>query len=241
MLRSWDEHGHKGTNGTCDDTATLALHVITSAGFGISYPFQGGLRIIQKGHTMLYREALSTILNNIVLVFLLPHKLLSPKYVPLRLSYLSRAVQEYKNYLLEMVDKERDLVLNGEYGADNLMSSLVRASEEDKATTMNGGSKNGLSDDEVLGNLFIYNFAGHETTANTLAFAILLLGAFPEQQEWIREEIEHVIGRHGNPDDWTYETNFPRLKRCLAVMVSRHRIWAVPRLKLNSSNYSMKH
>ena len=222
MLRSWHNHDQKGTKNTYDDTTILALHVLTSAGFGISYPFEGGLQTVQEGHTMLYGEALSAILKDIILVFLLPHKMLASPYVPSRLNYASRAVQEFSKYLLEMVNKERDLALNRECGADNLMSSLVRASEEDKATTMSGSSKNGLSDDEVLGNLFIYNFAGHETTANALAFAILLLAAFPKQQDWIREEIEHVLGNWGAPEHMKYETVFPRLKRCLAVMVSWH-------------------
>ena len=52
---------------------------------------------------------------------------------------------------------------------DNLLSSLVEA-------TRAGSDGQGLSESEVLGNVFIFMFAGHETTAGTLAYALALLG-----------------------------------------------------------------
>ena len=35
--------------------------------------------------------------------------------------------------------------------------------------------RNSLTDEEIFGNLFIYNLAGHETTAKTLAYAVALM------------------------------------------------------------------
>jgi cytochrome P450 len=76
-----------------------------------------------------------------------------------------------------------------------------------------------LNDTEALGNLLIYSIGGHETTATALAFSILLLAAYPEWQNWIGEEIRAVIQGQGSPEMLEYEKLFPRLKRCLAVMV----------------------
>ncbi|KAF9889986.1 hypothetical protein FE257_006666 [Aspergillus nanangensis] len=47
-----------------------------------------------------------------------------------------------------------------------------------------------LSKEEVQGNLFLFMFAGHETTANTLVYIIHLLAIFPEWQDWIGDEID---------------------------------------------------
>lgn len=39
-------------------------------------------------------------------------------------------------------------------------------------------------------------------------------------QQWIREELNVVFEGNGNVEDWDHEKAFPKLKRCLALMVS---------------------
>jgi cytochrome P450 len=77
----------------------------------------------------------------------------------------------------------------------------------------------GLSVDEIFGNIFVINFAGHDTTANTLAFTMILLAANPEVQDWVREEVRRVT-KAMDVADWDYERLFPQLTRCRAVLVS---------------------
>ena len=112
---------------------------------------------------------------------------------------------------MDLFDKERKLDLQKRVGGDNLLSALIRSTGED--------SKGGLNDAEVLGNLIIYSIAGHETTAGTLSYSILLLAAYPEWQDWIAEEIHTVLQGQKSPEIWGYEKLFPQLKRCLAVLV----------------------
>lgn len=38
-----------------------------------------------------------------------------------------------------------------------------------------------LSEEELIGNVFLFLFAGHETTAHTLAFALGLLAIYPDE------------------------------------------------------------
>ena len=80
-------------------------------------------------------------------------------------------------------------------------------------------TRQGLTDEEIFGNIFAFNLAGHETTANTLATSLVLLAANPECQAWLVEEVQHVLGNSGGMEDWKYDECFPNLKRCLAVMV----------------------
>jgi cytochrome P450 len=71
--------------------------------------------------------------------------------------------------------------------------------------------------DEIFGNIFVINFAGHDTTANTLAFT--LLASNQEDQDWVREEVRRVT-KGMDVTDWDYEKLFPQLMRCHAVLVS---------------------
>jgi cytochrome P450 len=61
--------------------------------------------------------------------------------------------------------KETKASLNGERA--DLLHNLVRASLFDEGELENGISgPKGLSDDEIIGNTYIYYLAGHETTGS---------------------------------------------------------------------------
>ncbi|KAI4116495.1 MAG: hypothetical protein LQ345_003095 [Seirophora villosa] len=215
MGTSWFNGGTRGTKTTVEDTATLALHVLTCAGFGTSYTFNEGVRKLAPGHEMTYRDSLSLCLSNIVTFAIIPKRYLSSPFMPRKLRRLGQAVRELQKYMDEMVAKERQADEERPAQTTNLMSALVRASDEDmRSKELGHNSKTGLTDDEIFGNIFAYNLAGHETTANTVAFALVLLAAHPHYQEWVRAEIPHPQGIANTE----YEFMFPRLQRCLAVM-----------------------
>ena len=220
MGSSWADQGTEGTKETVPDTATLALHVLTSVGFGLSYPFHHGVRDLPDGHRMTYRDALSLCLGNIIVFAIIPKKFLSLSFLPKSLQNLGLAAREFQKYMEEMLSHERSMASKREHGTDNLMGSLVRASSEArKSSDANDSLGIGLTDEEIFGNIFAFNLAGHETTANTLAFSLVLLAANPECQNWLVEEIHHVLGNTTNSENWNYEESFPKLQRCLAVMV----------------------
>ena len=141
--------------------------------------------------------------------------------LPKKVAAVGEAMKEFKQYMVEMVDRERAASTRGEAAGANLMSSLVRASEEACRGKEKGiQSKGGLIDDEIHGNLFIYNLAGHETTANILAYAVALLACYPQWQEWVSEEINRVFASSSVAEQKVqYAEAFPQLKRCLALMV----------------------
>ena len=100
------------------------------------------------------------------------------------------------------------------------MTSFVKAlnhHDENSYSSDTPKQAQGLLVDEIFGNIFVINFAGHDTTANTLAFGMYLLAIAPDVQQWVGEEVERVIdGR----DDWDYGRLFPHLLRCRAILVS---------------------
>jgi cytochrome P450 len=151
---------------------------------------------------------------------LLPSRTYSFPILPKALKDFKVAVADFKRYMIEMVDSAKALAAQAESVQPNLLNTLVQKAEEVLLESGGTASANGLSDDEIYGNLFIFSFAGHETTANTLSYAIYLLAAFPEYQEWVGQELDEVLQGHDGVETIDYEEVYPQLKRCLALMVS---------------------
>jgi cytochrome P450 len=82
----------------------------------------------------------------------------------------------------------------------------------------------GLTEREIYGNIFVINFAGHDTSSHVFTFAVCFLASNPEVQDWISEELRHVLGDRP-PQEWDYTKDFPRLKRCLAVLYETIRLY----------------
>jgi cytochrome P450 len=219
MLASWMRKGAKGVENTSNETMALALHVLTAAGFGKAYEFDSGVQEISTGHCMSYRDSLKMVLGNlygaIITSALCMH--LPDFLTPSGLRKIKTAVIEFKRYMVEMVEEERGTIRNRDGEKDNLMSVLLRSSQSESE----GKGRTALNDEEIFGNLFIYNLAGHDTTANTLAYAITMLATDRKCQDWIGEEVEAVFSGREHVENWEYENAFPQLKRCLALMVSR--------------------
>lgn len=222
MLDWWTSHDSHGIKSTDKDTRILSLHVLASAGFGLSYPFMSARDPPAPGFTMTYREALSLILEYTLIIIAVPNTLLKLPFMPKSWARAGQATTEYRRHMTNMLENERSLISQRAPGAANLMSSLVRGSEQAqkehaKEDKENSGPK-GLTDSEIYGNVFLYNFAGHETTGNILTYSILLLAAHPQWQDWVADEIRHVLVDQPYNHTWTYQ-NFRKLKRCLAIMV----------------------
>lgn len=238
--------GAIGSNALGEDTMTLTLHILTSAGLGFSYDFRGAQeKVDQKeveeaGHTLSYRDCLAAVLDNFIMMALLPKRIWSLPWLPKKFENFQTYKSELKKYMVEMVEKTR---YEGSEHA-NLLSVLVQKNEEarqlkeaDADADGAGGAKKGLSDDELYGNIFIYSFAGHETTAHAVCYAMYFLAAFPEVQDWVSEEAREVFKDIEDPEALSYDEVFPRLKRALSVMVrlALHALVETDELTANST------
>lgn len=214
MIRIWMSKRQDGVEDCPADVMTLTLHVLISVGLGKTYDFDGGTRDLEKNHTLSYRDALQLILENLLVVFLTKYIPFPSIILPASVRKVKDSVRELKDYMSEMMAEQRSALHESDAVVkNNLMSILLKASE-----SRDDNGRNVLSDEEIFGNFFIYNFVGHDTTANTFLYCLYLLSVEPEIQEWIREEI-HSVFKGSDVKDWEYEKAFPKLKRCLALMV----------------------
>ncbi|MCJ1311357.1 hypothetical protein MMC25_005028 [Agyrium rufum] len=220
MLSTWVAAGNNGTTSVVEDTNLFALHILTCAGFGLSYDFDSSMNQVAEGHTMTYRDALKTMLGNIFITFAVSSVKIPPFLLPQKAKSILTAIDELKRYMAEMIQAESIAYQNKAAAkSPNLMSTLIRASKQAEQESSNvDKGRNSLTDDEIRGNLFIFNVAGFDTTAGTIAYAIALFACYPQWQEWVREEFVQVFGGAAITD-CQYQQCFPQLKRCLAVMV----------------------
>ena len=226
MLKWWLSHRSAGLKSTAKDTRAMSLNVLAYVGFRKHYPFDGARTLPETSHAASFRDSLAIILDNALLTLAIPPNILRLPFVPKRWSRVGWAVAAFENHMMNLFNEEKHLSSRGKQGTGNLMSSMVNASEQEatpKSTTTQYGEvqpkQGGLSVAEIFGNIFVYYFAGHDTTAAVFAYAVLLLAANEEYQDWIAEELQHVLATEDS-ETWTYESAFPKLKRCLAILVS---------------------
>ena len=66
--------------------------------------------------------------------------------------------------------------------------------------------------ESVHGNIFFTLLAGHETTGNTMAFALIMLAVYPEYQKYIQEELDHLLCVR-RWEEWTLEQEYHALQQ----------------------------
>lgn len=220
LIETWISSSSSGIRSVAKDTRALSLNVLAAIGFHRSFSSRkeddSGAK--RDGATYSYRDALQIVLENVVVLMLLPPRHLIYSWLPTSLREIGTAARDYKTHMVKMVDEENKLLNRGEKGTGSLMTSFIRALDA-RARDSGVGHAQGLSVDEIFGNIFVINFAGHDTTANTLAFTMFLLAMHPDVQEWVGKEINDVV-QDTDCSDRDYVELFPRLVRCRAVLVS---------------------
>ncbi|GAB7360880.1 hypothetical protein MBLNU230_g0866t1 [Neophaeotheca triangularis] len=232
MVEGWMPKG-VADSGPVWDVASqamrLSLHVISRAGFGVRLTWPHEVDSDQKvpeGHTLTYKDALSLLLENIIVVMLTPHWLL--KRSPLKFHQVAwESFVEWGKYMQEMYRDKREEVRKGESreGLD-LMGALVKGAgitsetlNSSDGTDAEKGNGQLLTDDEILGNAFVFILAGHETAANTIHFSLLFLAMHWSSQEHLQNDLDAILG--DKPvSDWDYDEDVPKLfgSMCGAVM-----------------------
>lgn len=209
------------TNTTMQGMKTVAINVLGLAAFGIPLPWKKSENEQPAyGHRLTYMEATKIVVENLVAAAVFPARLLLLPMFPPAWQSIGHAKNEFPIHTRRMLEQERLVQARGKETRSNLMSMLVRmegkkGNPDGKATSR----AQTLSEEEVQGNLFVFTSAGFDTTANTMAYALAELATRPQWQDWLYEEIHAVVGGK-SIDELEYNEIFPRLPRCLALMVS---------------------
>ncbi|KAH6572683.1 hypothetical protein BASA60_006494 [Batrachochytrium salamandrivorans] len=195
MFRSWQTGIHGATANTehelcinvSEDLAKLALYVISGAGFGmrLDWDTSNTDTILEHGHSISFKSAIQGVIKGLQSKIILP-KLAYALPIP-SVQRLKLVFDEFEQYSSEMI-RDADTQTD-----DNLLVSLTKASRAD--TDIGGG----LTERELIGNIFVFMFAGHETTAATMVYALAMLATQPAAQQRMYEEITLVL-KGGDPE-----------------------------------------
>lgn len=216
---------HQPVNTIANDTKVFTLNVLAAAMFNKSYPFKGAAEADTKSaaqdESYQYRDSLGRIFAHIIPLFVFGQKGLQAWWTPKSWKAAGAAVSTYRSYVTRLINDERNSMAQGAERNQTLLAALVRACESEN--TGNGQTAPGmrpmtLTEEEIISNLFVFGFAGNDTSAIALTNLLVHMAAFPETQEWIAEEIRYYF-TEDDISQWSYKT-FPKLKRCLAVVVS---------------------
>ncbi|KXN74932.1 cytochrome P450 [Conidiobolus coronatus NRRL 28638] len=88
---------------------------------------------------------------------------------------------EFKKFILGIVEERRSDIKAGKANGKDLLATMLAADPESPFEP--------LTDEELVENLIVFFIAGHDTTANTLSYAMYYLARNPEIQEKLRNEI----------------------------------------------------
>jgi cytochrome P450 len=206
----------------------VTIHVLLGTSMGVKVPWHGK-RQIEPGYKMPHIDSLNTMVVNIVGVGMLPKGLLTgwPRWLPWhkKMTTVGCAKIEVERRSKDILDQERERRARGETPPKpTVVSKILRASEEGKDQGL------ALSEVEMISNLFIVTAAGFETTATTLAYAMVLLSRYPQWQDWLLEEVDSLPTAATNDEGlMDYTAVFPRATRTLAFMFETLRLFpAVP-------------
>lgn len=210
---------------TAEDLRTLSLDVIAKAGFGQSFKFQGHDDATTANPASSYKDSLNLILQNCILMILMGPKFFTdtpwlPFKLPVKYRQLGAAITAFKGFMTTMYEDEKNQAANSKVETTKtptFLSSLAKAS-------LNAKPGEGMTEREIYGNIFVINFAGHDTSSHVSNFALYLIATNPQIQDWIAEEVRHVFG-DAPPSEWDYKTGFPKLKRCLAIAYESLRLY----------------
>ncbi|KAF2097735.1 cytochrome P450 [Rhizodiscina lignyota] len=223
MLETFIGKDEGKTDGTVDGLRRIAFNVLQCIGYGMPQGWNEPAKAPQKGHKMVYMEALHELIEGLIIVAMVPAKVLAHSWMPAVLRRKGEAIYEFHNYTKELLQKEREISANSGTPRNNMLSLLSSISEQNSdSKERDSAQKNTLSDEEIRGNLYQFTLAGYDTTANTMAYAFVTLATLPKWQDWIIEEVDRVSAT--SPDS-SYREIFPKLERCLALMHEILRIY----------------
>jgi len=131
--------------------------------------------------------------------------------------------------------KKAEVLAGEEREGMDLMGALVKGAGITPETLAASGSfeknqpapKHALTDEDVLGNAFVFIVAGHETTANSIHFSLLYLALNLTSQRRLQKDLDSNF--NGRPiSEWDYDRDLPHLFGGMAGAVLNEQLRLVP-------------
>ena len=100
---------------------------------------------------------------------------------------------------------------------------MVRATQVDPSDP----SQITITKQEAIADSFVFLFAGHESTANTIHYAFLFLAISLASQNQLQSSLDAFLSDRP-PESWTYESDFPLLLNSFAGAIMNETLRVLP-------------
>ncbi|KAK4042705.1 cytochrome P450 [Parachaetomium inaequale] len=204
------------------DTMTWALNIIGYVGFGLRLLWPGqtlpkdidpklakyGSLDPPPGHSLTFAESVEMTLERIVSILMFNDWLL--RILPFKFAQEAyKGKRNYLQYMSEFLHDKVEEAQRGGYPREG-MDIMGQLAQSQTKSNNKAGSAFSLSDSDIVGNAFIMIVAGHETTANTLHFALVELANNPSTQRRLQRDVDALFGG-SDPSTWDYEKSINAL------------------------------
>ncbi|KAG2012015.1 614/534 cytochrome P450 [Coprinopsis cinerea AmutBmut pab1-1] len=198
LFEVWDGKGDRTVtiDNISDIALTISLFVIGAAGFGKRMAWTDTEKC-PPGRRMTFQDSLYTLSKGVFLKLAVPNWAMNLAETTRK---IQTAFEELEVYMREMINRSGEREDLGD-----LFTSLLEANTHDT-------SIDALSDRELMGNIFIFLIAGHESTGHTIALMFGLLALYPDEQDRLLDQIKEVCG-----DGNISFSKLPKLTRFSAV------------------------
>ncbi|KAJ4349462.1 uncharacterized protein N0V89_008077 [Didymosphaeria variabile] len=231
LMQSWSS---KPSDELQFDVNGLTLAVISMAGFGKRLDWtsnQDDTSNIPSGYDMSFLRAISDTTGYMTAILLLPKWLL--RLTPLKCAAVAH--ENLDRYMRAMIRAERERILSDNAyesvsARGNLLTSILKASALEAAENARKDSsarKEAFTEDEVMGNLFIYLLAGYETTANAILYGLIVLAVRPGIQAKCIAEVDRIYAEAASQSrsTLTYAEDFDKLEYLYGFMYETFRLY----------------
>ncbi|KAI1169151.1 cytochrome P450 [Nemania serpens] len=242
LVASWTDNDGKYSGATATnvkaDIYLLSLNVMSLAGFGHQSEWKSAENsALPAGHTLSLVESLVGVIAH------LPHILLLPLWFLRVLSPWTAAYKSYVEFDRHMnryIAKEKAQLATGarevggnkvrsELARENLLTAVLRENKDgsanEKIATV--GNRATLTDREIKGNVFVFFFAGYDTTANTIMFSLNVIAIYSDIQDQVVREIDDIWAqaRAEGRSELSYATDFTKFRYLTALMFEVMRVF----------------
>ncbi|KAJ7634807.1 cytochrome P450 [Roridomyces roridus] len=192
-------------------TLKLAFLIISSCGFGIPCFWADPPKSADGSMTM--QETLKLVTDSHMLPHLIPSWLMP--FLPIsKVRVYHHAKERIAEFMQQQVMERKAEVASGSEMRADAFTILVKANQAESG-------KYQLDDQELVGNVFLFMFAGHETTSHTIAGTLSFLAIHEEIQNEVVEQIMSVVGLKRDPE---YD-DYSKLDKVLAVFYEAGRMF----------------
>ncbi|KAH0545198.1 hypothetical protein FGG08_000652 [Glutinoglossum americanum] len=196
------------------DMMGLSFGVMWRAGFGMKRA-ETEIGPSKIPHRISFKYAFEAVSARLFLVTTIPHWLLARSPVESH-RRAAGAFGEFERYVRELVEEKTEMMAKGDDGEQmDVLGSFIRSMHR-KPSSPNYDKlastppTDTLTQSELMADIFIFLFAGHEATASAMYYSLLFLALNPLAQQNLQSSLDTLLSQRP-PEEWSYDHDLPAL------------------------------